>query len=63
MDNFVERRVEMLEVIALLAGAGNRLITIRGPPGIGKTSIATQLCHHLITRHMFEHGVVFVSLR
>lgn len=45
MDSFVERRVEMFEIMSLLHF--NRLVTIRGPPGIGKTSIATQLCHRV----------------
>lgn len=61
IDNFVERRIEMYEIASLLYA--NRLVTIRGPPGIGKTSIATQLCHYLLNRGHFEAGVVFVALR
>lgn len=34
-----------------------------GPPGIGKTSIARQLCNHLKARKKFYDGILYINLR
>ncbi|MFX9216827.1 AAA family ATPase, partial [Acinetobacter baumannii] len=39
---------------------GNRLLSIVGPPGIGKTSVALRLAETLLTE--FSHGVWLVDL-
>ena len=41
----------------------HRLVTIKGVPGIGKTSLARSVGNFLLDRHVFRDGVVYVSLR
>jgi predicted ATPase len=40
-----------------------RLVTVRGAPGIGKTALATAAAHYLHARRAFRDGVFWVSLR
>ncbi len=42
-DSFVGRRLELAELVALLAEPSVRLVTLTGPGGIGKSSLAAQL--------------------
>lgn len=51
------------EIAALRLGmlsATTRLITVTGPPGVGKTALALHLAHELADR--FEDGAIFVPL-
>ena len=41
----------------------SRLVTIRGSPGIGKTTLAKELLHYIVPRRIFADGLVFVNLR
>jgi len=41
----------------------NRLVTVRGPPGIGKTSLCKQVARFMVERHCFPDGVLYVSMR
>lgn len=41
----------------------NRLVTIKGIPGIGKTSLAKQVGHFLQERLTFKNGVIYQSVR
>jgi len=41
----------------------NRLVSILGPPGIGKTSLAKSLANFLFDRRKFADGIIYVSLR
>jgi hypothetical protein len=59
--HFVGRNIEMYEVITMLTQ--QRLVTIRGPPGIGKSSLTRRLAHYLLRRGLFRDGVCFVMLR
>jgi predicted ATPase len=62
MEHFVDRRLELYQIVGLLRSS--RLTVIRGPPGIGKTAVVNQLCHHVLFRpHLFDAGVLFVPLR
>ena len=45
IDGFVERRFEMHTILSLLNDS--RVVSVRGPPGIGKTSIAVQVGRRL----------------
>jgi predicted ATPase len=54
------RARETATVRQLLARADVRLVTITGPGGVGKTSLALQVAHEL--QDAFTDGVFFVSL-
>ena len=55
---FVGRRSEVAEVRRLVAAA--RVVTLAGPPGVGKTRIALHAAHDLA--RSFRDGVFFVEL-
>lgn len=56
----VGRSQELEAVLARLRGPGVRLLTLTGPPGVGKTRLAVEVAHALEAE--FESGAVFVSL-
>ena len=58
--SFVGREVEVRGVTNLLRQAGTRLVTVTGPPGIGKTRL-TLATARMIT-HEFADGAIFVPL-
>ena len=41
----------------------NRVVTVRGPPGIGKSSLCLMVARFMVERHMFSDGALFVSVR
>ena len=57
---FIGREKELDEITNLLVDPACRLITLHGPGGIGKTSLATELAHQQIG--VFADGVFFISL-
>ena len=58
LTSFIGRDVELAELEELLAQ--NRLLTLTGPGGTGKTSIAVELARR--TRERFPDGIWFVAL-
>ena len=60
----IGRSEEVAELTQRLASPHNRLITLVGPGGMGKTRLAHAVAHHVVTeqRRIFLHGVVFVPL-
>ena len=58
LTSFVGREAEISEVRQLIGGA--RLVTVTGPPGVGKTRLAAEIAERLLGR--FEDGVWFVGL-
>jgi predicted ATPase len=58
--SLVGRDDDVADVIALVEEAGARLVTLTGPPGIGKTRLALAVGERLHDR--FDAGAVFVSL-
>jgi len=61
VEGFVGRQQEMYEIIELLEQ--NRLVSILGPPGIGKTSISRNLANYIRDRKKFGDGIIYVGLR
>ena len=41
----------------------NRLTTLKGIPGIGKTTIARNLGAHLAEREVFQDGIIYISMQ
>ena len=61
VEGFIGRQQEMYEIINLLES--HRLVSILGPPGIGKTSLSRNLANYLKDRRKFSDGIIFVGLR
>jgi DNA-binding SARP family transcriptional activator/predicted ATPase len=63
---FVGRETEVAEVITRLKEPAGRLLTLVGPGGVGKTRLALQAGHRLVSAgeagQLFPHGVYFVSM-
>ena len=55
VDDFVGRQFEMQQIIEYLNS--NRLVTITGLPGIGKTAISKNVASFLYERNNFKDGV------
>ncbi len=69
-DVLVGRRREMHTVVSYLTAPppkGSRLVTLRGFPGIGKTTVAISVAHFVMQRtsamEAVQSGVVVVALR
>ncbi|KAL4151708.1 hypothetical protein PRNP1_008649 [Phytophthora ramorum] len=60
-EAFVGREQE-LHMLAELVNT-RRLVTLRGPPGIGKSTLSIKLAHFLAERNAFPDGVAFIRLR
>jgi predicted ATPase/transcriptional regulator with XRE-family HTH domain len=60
LTSIVGREMQMAEVYDLLVGRGVRLLTLTGPPGIGKSRLAVQVGWELLPH--FPDGVYFVPL-
>ena len=56
----VGRERELCEIGGFLGRPGTRLLTLTGPGGVGKTSLATQAMRDMIS--LFPDGAVFVAL-
>lgn len=61
VEGFVGRQREVYEVVSSILT--NRLVTIIGLPGIGKTSLSKNAVHYMATRKMFKAGIVFMPLK
>jgi predicted ATPase/DNA-binding SARP family transcriptional activator len=59
-DAFVGRSVELRRIAEMLTGGGCRLLTLVGPGGVGKTSLARRALRDL--EPAFPAGVLFVPL-
>jgi hypothetical protein len=61
VEGFIGRQQEMYDIINLLGK--HRLVSILGPPGIGKTSLARNLSNYIKDRNKFSDGMLYVALR
>ncbi len=62
LDSFVGRATEQERLLTLLAeGGASRLVTLTGPPGVGKTRLALEIGHRLEAKSE-ESNVIYVSL-
>ena len=61
---FIGREEECVQLIHLLAEENCRVVTIVGVGGIGKTRLALEIAHRVVTEpiRIFLHGIVFVPL-
>ena len=50
----------MHEIIKLIQQ--QRFVTIRGIPGIGKSSLCKELANHYFERGAFRNGIIYISL-
>ncbi|HET9494707.1 MAG TPA: tetratricopeptide repeat protein [Chloroflexia bacterium] len=72
LTSFVGREGEVDRVASMLARPDVRLLTLLGPPGIGKTRLSLEVAHMLLDaapgeedtarRHSYEDGIFFVPL-
>ncbi len=59
LSSFVGREQEIADIKSLLES--NRLLTLTGPGGVGKTRLALQVGNHLLAENCFD-GIYFVEL-
>jgi predicted ATPase/DNA-binding CsgD family transcriptional regulator/DNA-binding XRE family transcriptional regulator len=60
LTSFVGRDTEIMRVVELMRGRGGRLLTLLGPPGIGKTRLCLAVANQVLDD--FDDGVFFVPL-
>src|SRR5436190_6263496 len=60
LNRLIGREHEIEAIRSLILGQGVRLLTLTGPPGIGKTRLATHVGLDMLDE--FPNGVFFVSL-
>ena len=58
---FVGRQTEWQQLVAAAVGQEKRLLSLIGPRGLGKTSLALAAAHYLYERASYPGGVIFVK--
>jgi hypothetical protein len=59
-EGFVYRQLYVYEAIAMLLARSRRIVTLTGPEGIGKSTIAKACAHYLADRKAFRDGILYV---
>lgn len=62
LTSFVGRKQEVTAVTDLLHEEGVRLLTLSGPPGVGKTRLSIAAANRLAESGLFPDGIYFVPL-
>ena len=62
ISDFMGRSLEMSEIIEKLDIHKNRLVTVEGIPGIGKTTITKSVGFFLEEREKFMDGIIYISM-
>jgi predicted ATPase/transcriptional regulator with XRE-family HTH domain len=62
LTRFLGRKEEMATVCELLTQADVRLLTLTGPPGVGKSRLSIAVANHLTETASYPDGIYFVPL-
>ncbi|HEY1295251.1 MAG TPA: LuxR C-terminal-related transcriptional regulator [Chloroflexota bacterium] len=62
LTSFVGRQTELRELCTLLSRGTERLVTLTGAGGVGKTRLALEVAAELQSRGLFEDGVWLIEL-
>jgi len=60
VEHFMGRHIELHEVIKLIRS--QRFVTIKGIPGIGKSSLCREAVNFLLDRNAFQDGIIYLNL-
>ncbi|KAH9112734.1 hypothetical protein AeMF1_012986 [Aphanomyces euteiches] len=63
LPQFILGREMELHTVASLIQAPGGLVTLRGAPGIGKSTVALRIAHFMQERQVFDDGVLFCNVR
>ena len=60
VEHFIGRHIETHEVITMVQN--QRFVTIKGIPGIGKSSLCKEVSNYLCERNVFKDGIIYLFL-
>lgn len=60
VEFFQGRHVELHEIFCLVKK--QRFVTIKGIPGIGKSSLCREIANYVYERNIFKDGIIYISL-
>ena len=60
VEHFLGRHMELHEVIKLIRN--QRFVTIKGIPGVGKSSLCREVANFMYDRNIFQDGIIYLPL-